>query len=433
MKSNVEKNEKNDRNGTETMVHNSRLMNVILFVVCLVVAIGVWIYAVQSDTTEYEETFSVKVDLVNTSVLETGTGLSIFSGDNTSIDVTLVGSRNDVTSMTADQITATADVSTITHAGTFSLNITVKVNGNVTVKSLSGSSVTVYADRRNTVILPIKARLVRATHQTSYVVQDPVPSLETVTVTGPSATLDTLDYAEAVIDFDNQILTTSIVSICPIRLIGKNGSEVQNPYLSTSVSEVQVGVGVYTEKEVALKVLFKNGYFNDDVVQTTVTPASVLVKGDPVILAGLNEIVLGTIDERLIIDDAGSTFPINLPQGITLSDPKVSEAKLEIKSHNRYLKTAIRTFHVTDIQVTGASGIYTLEDTALDITVRAMPNYIDRLQFVNSSDISVVVNLSSFGEGVTGTVNAAAEIRIASSSEKYIYPIGEYAVRVTLS
>ena len=425
--------ETHDKNGTETTTHNSRLMNVILFVVCLIVAIGVWIYAVQSDTTEYEETFSVKVDLVNTSVLETGTGLSIFSGDNTSIDVTLVGSRSDVTAMTADQITATADVSSITHAGTFSLNITVKVNGAATVKSLSGSSVTVYADRRNTVILPLRARLIRATHQTSYVVQDPVPSIETVTVTGPSATLDTLDYAEAVIDFDNQILTTSIVSICPIRLVGKNGTVVQNPYLSTSVSEVTVGVGVYTEKEVPLTVAFKNGYFTDDVVQTTVTPASVRIKGDPVILAGIGEIVLDTLDERMITDDVVSTLPITLPDGVSLADPKVSEAMVEIISRNSYFRSAVRTLHVTNIQVTGASGIYTLEDTALDVTVRALPKFIDRLQFVNPADISVVVNLSGFGEGVTGTVNAACEVRVASSSEKYIYPIGEYAVRITLS
>lgn len=423
----------NDKNGTESSVRNSRLMNIILFVVCLIVAVCVWIYAVQSDTTEYEETFSVKVSLVNTSVLEKGTGLSIFSGDNTSIDVTLVGSRSDVTSLTVDDITATADVSSITSSGTFPLNITVKVNGKATVKSLSNSSVTVYADRRNTVILPIRTRLVRATHQTSYIVRDPVPSVDTVTVMGPGATLDTLDYAEAVIDFDNQMLTTSITSICPIRLISKSGMEVNDPYLSMSISEVQVDVAVYTTKDLPLKIKFANGYFTNDVVSTTIVPNTVRVQGDPVLLATLSEIVLQTIDEKLIVGDVNTTLPIGLPKGVSLFDSKQSDAEVQLLFRESYLRSSTRTINVTNIEATGTSGLYEVVDQSVSVTVRAFPETLDYLQYISAQDITVSVNLSSFGEGVTGTVTAPATVYLTSSAGKYVYPIGEYSVQVVLS
>ena len=154
-------NENMKRNGTESVIKNSKNKNLILFVLCLIGAFGIWIYAMQADSPEYEETFtSIKVELINVAALENVAGLSIFSGYDDVISVTLVGTKSEVTAISAGDITATADVSSITKAGTYAINISVNVDGNVFVKALSKNSITVYADENETIIAKIEKNTV---------------------------------------------------------------------------------------------------------------------------------------------------------------------------------------------------------------------------------------------------------------------------------
>jgi len=426
-------NENMKRNGTESVIKNSKNKNLILFVLCLIGAFGIWIYAMQADSPEYEETFSsIKVELINTTALESGAGLSIFSGYDDVISVTLVGTKSEVTAISAEDITATADVSSITEAGTHAINIMVNVDGNVFVKALSKNSITVYADENETIIVKIEKKYRSVTVPTSYELGEMVLNQDTVTVSGPKTALDQIHHA--LVSIDAGYLTTSITAIGQLALISESGREINNPYIKMSISSVNVTVPVYTYKEVPLTVAYKYGYFSDANEKVTVTPATVRLKGDPVLLENYDAFLVTTLDEKMIREDLTMTYQFEklrdqLPEGVVFADEAMG-ATVSVDLLEKYAEVDM-IVPTQNIKVTGAPGVYSFVKEYLTIKFRGPYDVVSSL---GVADISLSVNLSEFSSDVVGIVNPSVNIQVNRQTEKgAVYELGTYDVEILLN
>ena len=393
--------------------------------ICLLIAFVIWLYVMQTDNPEHQETFySIDVVLTNTAILEGSSGLSVYSGYGNVVDVTVIGQRSIVSKLTADDIRVTADVSDIKEAGSFAVPLTVNLPSGISLVSTSQNTVQIYCDEKASKVIGVRARISQFTMASHLEMGELEPEYETVVVTGPKETLDEIDYAQITLELGS--VSASMTATGKLYLIDKTGARMENPYLKLSRSEVTVQIPVYTYKTLPLTAAYKYGYFNSDNVRVTIVPATLRVRGDPAVIDRLSELVVTTIDEKKISGEITQLVPLYLDDGIYAADG-TENVTLTVTP----IGTATSIFTITDIDVTGAVDIsYQILDTSLSVTVRGTLEQLSRLR---ATDFSAVIDLSGYSADSTGVTREPAVIRIDSVYADGVYEIGEYTVQVKLN
>lgn len=392
---------------------------------CLLIAFVIWLYVMQVDSPDHEETFySVDVILTNTAVLEGSGGLSVYSGYGAAVDVTVVGKKSTINKLTSEDLRVTADVSTITESGMHSVPVNVELPSGLSLGSVSQGFIQVYADEKSTKVVDIRPKITSFTMEHQLQMGEPSPAYDTVVVTGPKNALNDIAYAQVTLALGN--ISSSVTASGALVLMDENGVEINNPYMRLSRTEVKVDIPVYTTKTLPLAVEYKYGYFNDSNVRVTLNPATLSLRGDPAVLAKMNEIVVAILDEKLISGDITQMVPLSLPDGVTAADG--TENVVVTVNH---LGTHTRQFTITDIDVTGAVGMdFEIMTSSLNVMVRGT---LQQLAQLKTSDFTAVVDLSGYSAGSVGVITEKATILIDSVYADNIYEIGDYSVQVKLN
>ncbi len=394
-------------------------------ITCFLIAFVIWFYVMQVDSPEHTETFhSVDVSLSNVSVLEGERGLSVYSGYGITVDITVIGQKSVIGKLSGDDFTVTADLSGISEPGFHSVAIDVDLPSGLTLDSVSQNYIQVYVDERSTVVTEIRAKLTSFTMESQLEMGELEPEYDTVVVTGPKSALDEIAYAEVKLSLGS--INASMTATGQLTLIDKTGALINNPYLRLARTEVRVDIPVYATKQLVLTANSKYGYFNDKNVKITIEPASLLFRGDPAVLSGMDEIVITTLDEKSILGNVTRQVQLELPPRVEVVNG-TTMASVKVEHVNTYTKN----FTVTDIDVTGAVGLdYDIMTTVLMVQVRGT---IEELAKLKTSDFTAVVDLSGYTSDATGVITKNAIIHIDSAYASGVYEIGEYSVQVRLN
>ncbi|HHT54090.1 MAG TPA: hypothetical protein GX011_04040 [Clostridiales bacterium] len=285
------------------------------FVVCLLIALSVWLYVMSTDDTSYEHTLSyVVVDLEGMEMLSQAE-MSVISGFDNVVSITLRGKRADIGGLTAEEVNAYVDLSEIVDTGRHSLPVKVDLPGYSTLVSIEPSHVSVNIDTNGVKDVEVRVKMDYVT-DASYIVGDFVPNHNTVIVTGPQSVLDKIEYAA--VSFSPGVITTSLNLSGTLKFYDEYDRIVDNPYLKCNVSTVNVSVTVTMRKNVTLTVTFESGISSNYHVE--IKPAEITLLGDPKILGEIDEISVYTIS----ISEGSVGVPIlrhissldNLPEGV---------------------------------------------------------------------------------------------------------------------
>lgn len=392
---------------------------------CLLIAFVLWLYVMQVDNPDYEETFySVDVALTNTAVLEGNGGLSVYSGYGTTVDVTVIGKKSTIKKLTGEDLRVTADVSTITEAGMHSVPVHVELPSGLSLGSVSQGFIQVYADEKSSRVVDIRAKITSFTMEHQLQMGEPSPAYDTVVVTGPKHALNDIAYAQVSLALGN--VSSSMTASGALVLMDAGGTEIVNPYLRLSRTEVKVDIPVFTTKELPLAVAYKHGYFNDTNVRVTLNPPTLTLRGDPGVLDRMNEIVVATLDEKQIVGDVTQMVGLSLPEGVAAADG--TENVVVSVNH---VGTHTRQFTITDIDITGAVGIdCEILTTSLNVVIRGTLQQLSRLK---TSDLTAIVDLSGYTAGSSGVITEKAVILIDSVVAGDVYEIGDYSIKVKLN
>lgn len=393
--------------------------------VCVFLAFLIWMYVMQVDSPEYEEVFqSIPVELLNTQVLDGESGLSVYSGYGNTVDVTIVGKKSLIDRISSGDIHVYADVSTIKVAGSHAIPVSVEVPSGLTVGTVSQSAVSVYCDVRASKVVDVEAQLASFTMTSDLEMGRPVPEYDTIVVTGPKSALDAVEYAQVVLNLGT--VQSSMTASGKLVLMDKYGFRVDDRYLKLSNSYVTVEIPVYAYKTLPLTVAYKYGFFNDSNVRVDIQPRELRVKGDPSVINRLSELVVVTLDEKMIRGNVVQVVPLDLPEGLLAADGTES-----VSIGVSHINTYTTVFMVTDIDITGDTKVnYEILDRSIAVTVRGT---LEQLSKLRSTDFSALIDLSGYSENATGVIEENAEIRIDSSFAEGVYEIGEYPVKVRLS
>lgn len=391
--------------------------------VCLLIALVLWIYVMDSENPDWEETFeNVPITLINTDDIEIDNGLTIYSGYSNTINITVRGRKNEISDITAEDFSVTADVKSIKAVGEYTLPVVVSIDKDAAIVSRSVESVTVLVDKKETRTLDVKTKYGELIIESEYSLGDPELSVETITVTGPSRYLSDIDYAEATIP-DLGRVTSSLTVYANVKLIDKDGGVVTNPFVTTTHSEISVKVPVYAYKEVPLSVNYKYGYFNDENSSVTLSANSVYVKGDAALVNSLDTIVVTTIDEKKVDDDETISVKLTMPEGIeNLSGVEF----VDVTVSNIGTTTRKMMLPIDYLAVENPNGaVYSIDDKFISVILRGSNAELYELPYLS---VTPKLDLSLYDESTSGTVTVPVTIEI--NSENIIYEIGTYSLEV---
>lgn len=397
------------------------------FLLAMAISLGLWLYVVNYINTTHEQTlYNVPVGLEGKSILTADRGLMLLSEDDYRVNITVSGSRQDVSKINAGNIQVVANLSKIEEPGEHKLNYDVIYPGDVPSGAVKAKRdpdwITVVVARKKTKEIPVTVTY-EGDVPADYIKDTAALELDHsyVEITGPEDVVDQIDHADITIDCTGR--TESIYESFRYVLQDQQNEPVDAGWITTNVSEVRVYLPVVMVKKLPLTVtLVDGGGATEATTKLTVDPAYISISGSETALAAMEELNLGIIDLAQITEDQALTFDITLPEGVT-NVSNLPTATVSIS----FPKLATREFTITEFeQVNLAAGMkWEALTKQLTITVRGLKSEVQRL---NAADIIARIDL-----GAVENTSAVEPDIIFPKSYESLGVLGSYSVSVQVT
>lgn len=387
------------------MTRRRRALDFIAKLCCLLLAFFLWYYAAGSDSAISEDTFTaIPVEIVNNSAF------SVLSGEGVTVNVTLSGTRSALRKVSASKLRAYVDMSHITEAGKYTLDIHYELPNGVTLESSTTSAITVYADHKVSVTVPVKVNVINYILEDGYILQksDIVTDVEQIVVTGPKAVVETVAHASLTVDIGGGKLTGSVTTRGEIVLMNAKNEEVTHEYISTSTTSVSATVPVIKERQVPITVQYRYGYLNTANCEVTASPAYITVRGEASVVDAISLNYL--LDEKTVEDGDTYSYLLDLPASV-----EVLEEIDRVSLHVALKGLATKTLYLPVVAENDEGK--TFDPIApLAITFRGPAAQIASLK---ASNVKAVIDLND----LLGTVKVPVSITIDEHLSGDIYEI----------
>lgn len=432
-----------EETGGDYTVKKSKVLDNIAKVVTLILAFFIWLYVISTTDVAVNETFDlVPIDLQGTESIQAN-GLAVHSMDFDRINVTLTGTRNALSKVNGDNLSAYVDLSDVREPGVYSRTVKFNMPSGVAL-AMPSESVQITVDRRETAVFSADAAKL---HIDSWSVAEfcridrerSAVDIDYVVVDGPSmvlsrvadirirsnttVTLSTNSDVSAVIDLidkEGNVITDSSLSVKAYQ-----GGSIEGGSLTGGVyrSTVSVAISLIKEKTLPLVAKDSDGFLTSG--QITLSPATVVVKGSPAAVDALDALELPSFSAKnltgvktnlayLTLESAGlpeGITEITTTEGVVFADGIV-RAEARIAVGETYRLTIPKSY------VTIIGGEAALVDDSITLTLRTTGDETYFLlleqQIQNGAPgINLVVNLTDIHVGV----QTVAPVTVIFSSE----------------
>ena len=396
-------------------------------IVSLLASLAIWVYVTSVETDESKTTFrGVKVELVGEDILRDSKNLVVTDMDTSTVTVEVVGPRRIIGSLNSDQLVAQVDVSKLSRAAYTSQQYTIVYPDGTDTSKLSENRRTPETINFMVSAQTSKSIQVRGSFDGSlaegYTAEMPVFEPSTITITGSEAYLKDVEYAWVTFSKENVDSTYSVET--GFTLMDANNEPCSTTGISFSTDVVTATLPLLTLKEVNLDVnIIEGAGATKANTKITIDPVSVTLAGDSALLAGMNKIILATID----LTDFSSTFtetytiPIDNElkntTGITKATVTVEIVGLETK-----------TFRVTNFSCINATEGYEADiiTESKEITLRGTP---EALAQIKDENIRAVADLTDYKES-TGTYMPQVKVYVDGFTD--VGAIGENTISIEI-
>lgn len=407
--------------------------NVAVKILCVFAAFCLWIYVMTVESPEYEQTFgNVTVELINTDSLVSDSGLMLYSGYGNMVGVTVSGKKSIVSKLSDSDIVVTADVGKITGgSGRYDCKLSVDVPAGCKLISLSQETISVYVDTASTASVKLTEKRDNTNLPDGCYVGAVDYPVDMITVEGPEKIVSRI--AEARFNNDMNGITKSVTVTQRVYLVDAYGNKIESPYVKYYPREVTVDIPVLKSAEVPIEVVFKNGFFNYDNTNTTVTPSTVRVTGEP------EKIDAGNLIERVEIDEANDYLTtgsdeLKCTKKVALKAVDGVELDTDTVEIVSVPSSSIKLRRITVpgqniIDTGGKTGVsYTWDHTPVTVSVIGS---LEAVSSLSADDITLRFDMSPYSETNTGTTEVRAEVIIDSDYKDELLAIGYYEISVT--
>lgn len=287
----------------------------------VVIAFGMWYYVITVDAPDFTDTiYDIPVTFANESLLNEN-GLIITATPDTTVDVTLSGNRSDVIKCDRSNLTVKVDLSKIYEAGDHELEYSLSFPSGVSSNSLSveknPATVTVSVGKWSRKEVPVNV-ICEGEVPSGYIAdtENVTKDYSAVAIEGPASVVDQIESAVIRVDLNDQ--KSSISESYRYTLTDANGEAVDAANIEVTVEEIHVDLRIQCTKDLNLVIkLVDGGGATATNSVLAYEPKTIKVAGSEMVLAELEEIVLGTINLADYLETTEFTYTIPELEGVT--------------------------------------------------------------------------------------------------------------------
>ena len=409
--------QKNEKSG----VSRNKVLQVIA---SILVAVAIWVYVDVEKAPERTKTIrDIPVEFSGESTTLADKNLMLLSGYDTTVDLTIKGTKRELVKINKDNVRLVASTSSIDSVGVHTLRWDVVYPDGVQSSALSVDwaskyKVTVTVGELYTKEVPVNC-VVTGTVADGYFTGETVLDPTTLVLRGQRDDLLNVAYAKLTVDISDA--TRSVIQTESVQLYDNDDNPVDNSNIRTNASLIQAKVPVLTTKEVSLAVELSGvpGSAGQS-IKTTITPSSVRLIGEADVLENIDEIVLAT----LYIEDLElwqqNSYVVTAPDGTRLANSN-EVATVEISMEGIEEKTVtVDTFSYTNVP----SGLYAEVMDTLDVRLWGLSEELAELKadaITATVDLSSVTETGSCRVPVTVTVSGYRDVAVKGSYEVTVY------------
>ena len=409
--------QKNEKSG----VSRNKVLQVIA---SILVAVAIWVYVDVEKAPERTKTIrDIPVEFSGESTTLADKNLMLLSGYDTTVDLTVKGTKRELVKINKDNVRLVASTSSIDSVGVHTLRWDVVYPDGVQSSALSVDwaskyKVTVTVGELYTKEVPVNC-VVTGTVADGYFTGETVLDPTTLVLRGQRDDLLNVAYAKLTVDISDA--TRSVIQTESVQLYDNDDNPVDNSNIRTNASLIQAKVPVLTTKEVSLAVELSGvpGSAGQS-IKTTITPSSVRLIGEADVLENIDEIVLAT----LYIEDLDiwqqNSYVVTAPDGTWLANSN-EVATVEITMEGIEEKTVtVDTFSYTNVP----SGLYAEVMDTLDVRLWGLSEELAELKadaITATVDLSSVTETGSCRVPVTVTVSGYRDVAVKGSYEVTVY------------
>ena len=410
-----------EQKNEKSSVSRNKVLQVIA---SILVAVAIWVYVDVEKAPERTKTIrDIPVEFSGESTTLADKNLMLLSGYDTTVDLTIKGTKRELVKINKDNVRLVASTSSIDSVGVHTLRWDVVYPDGVQSSALSVDwaskyKVTVTVGELYTKEVPVNC-VVTGTVADGYFTGETVLDPTTLVLRGQRDDLLNVAYAKLTVDISDA--TRSVIQTESVQLYDNDDNPVDNSNIRTNASLIQAKVPVLTTKEVSLAVELSGvpGSAGQS-IKTTITPSSVRLIGEADVLENIDEIVLAT----LYIEDLDiwqqNSYVVTAPDGTWLANSN-EVATVEITMEGIEEKTVtVDTFSYTNVP----SGLYAEVMDTLDVRLWGLSEELAELKadaITATVDLSSVTETGSCRVPVTVTVSGYRDVAVKGSYEVTVY------------
>lgn len=405
----------------------------IYLLLSILVACGIWLYVdLSSGKTVTQEYLDIPIEYLYESTLADRGLMLVEDGTDMSIDLTLEGTRWNISSLDRSDIRVTVSLFDVTSAGEQRLNWNVSYtdskfnSGNISTKNASIRMSTVNISELYSRTIGVSCELVGGVADTYSAGQVELSNTE-VEVRGLQEAINPISYARVTLDIGSNAVET-VSRDLEIQYYDENGQLLDKTGIYSSVESIRATLPVFVTKELQLVVNFtESPGFRRRNTEYRIEPETIAVSGDATQLKNMDTLVLGKYDLAELGTEASENFtttnyPILLPEGCqNLSG--VTRAALRIRFKDMTSAT-VETGNISWLNLPEGKRVE-LQTNRLPVEVFGTEADVSAL---TGEDLAVTVDLSDYS-AASGTYSVPAEVTVNKGD---VGISGVYQVQLTI-
>lgn len=349
----------------------------------VLIAICLWLVAVNINDPISQRVYTVSVQLLNMSTM-TNSGKYVEVLDDTdTVRVTVRASRSVFSDFSEKNIVATADVSKLTEDNLLPIEVSSSKTGSK-IESIKADKEFVEVSVED--VMKLQKRIsveVLNTPAEGYLLGALSTDQNAVIISGPESVVSRIARTQVEINVDGAMSDVNIT--LPVHLYDEEGHEIVDNRLTTSVKEVFTTAAILQRKDVPIEYSVKGepaeGYlFAGEYIMT---PSTIAIAAKPSVLKSVNSIVV-----KDAIDIEGANTNVEqavelkqyLPDGVILADGNES-GNVTVSAVVEEEKTRIMEIPLEQISLSNVPDGYRAKLKELDegVTVRlvGLPAQVD--------------------------------------------------------
>ncbi len=310
-------------------------IDIVAIILCLFIALSIWIFVMNTSQTEVDRTITLTVD-VSSQIYE-ATGMTIFSN----LDGTFEGSDMDYSKLRVDlKVSGFKNILDRYEDSDYIINVKTDSIQSGAVQRISFEPVmpsdeisfqsivtslpvdSLYIDKQATAT--ISGEKISATLKSGAVSGMTVtmtPNIEELTISGPEKTVNTIAQAQIGVDLLGITTSTKLTSE-DIRFLDANGTPIVTTYVKLEPESAEVDVRIDAER--SFPISFKQIAATDGTFKyalaITGEVTEIVLKGDTALMPSGNYVIDLVEDITKITSGTIDLKDLKLPEGLELGD-----------------------------------------------------------------------------------------------------------------